>query len=172
MIWIEADGRLVENEKIRLVQERVRQTDPLAIPFGQGTDQFPFDLLETAKFLYIANTLRHAAVWNPFKPRTIVKVFRHSHVVIERDVFGHVAEVRPCLKRLLKDIEPRDGRAARSSWHKAGQNAHRGRFAGAVRSQKSHDFALANFEVQILDRRLTGVTFRQIFDFNHCAIFP
>src|SRR6266576_4338772 len=106
------------------------------------------------------------------KPRTIVKVFRHSHVVIERDVFGHVAEVRSCLKRLLKNIEPRDGRAARSSWHKAGQNAHRGRFAGAVRSQKSHDFALANFEVQILDRRLTGVTFRQIFDFNHCAIFP
>ncbi len=36
LVWIEADGRFVENEKIGLVQQRVRQADPLAITFRQA----------------------------------------------------------------------------------------------------------------------------------------
>src|SRR5207249_6844548 len=79
--------------------------------------------------------------------------------------------VGPRLKRLLKNIEPGDASATRGRWHEARQNAHGGRFACTVWAQKSHDFALANFEIQILDRRLAGVTFRQILNLNHCAIF-
>src|SRR5207249_9603226 len=87
LIWIETDSRLIENEKIGFVQKRICQTDPLAITLGESTDHFPLHLLKTAKFLYVANTLGNAAVRDRFERRAIIKVFRHAHVIIERDIF-------------------------------------------------------------------------------------
>jgi hypothetical protein len=160
LIWIETDGRLVENEKIGFVQKRVRQTDPLAITFGESTDQLLLHFPKAAKFLCIAHALGEAAVRDPFQRRAIIKVFSHAHVGVERHIFRHVAQMGPRLKRLLKNIEPGNVGSARRRRHEAGQNAHGGRFACPVWSQKSHDFALADFEIKILNRRVAGVTFR------------
>ena len=38
--------------------------------------------------------------------------------------------------------------------------------------REPHDFTFADFKIQILDRRLAGVTFGEIFDLNHFAILP
>ena len=38
LIWIEADRRFVQNEKIGLVQKRIGQTDALAVAFGKRAD--------------------------------------------------------------------------------------------------------------------------------------
>ena len=172
MIWIETDCWLIENEKIGLVQKRIGQTDSLSVTFGERTDQFLFHFLQTAKLPYIANALRDAAMRYPFECRAIIEVFRHPHIVVERHMLGHVTEVRPRLQRLLKNVEP-GNRGATGSWrHKAGQYAHGGGLARTVRPQKTHDLALTNFEIQVLDRRLASVTFGQIFNPNHFATFP
>ena len=87
-------------------------------------------------------------------------------------MFRHITEVCPCLQRLLENVEP-GNRGTTGSWrHEAGQYAHGGGLARTIRPQKAHDLALTDFEIQILDRRLAGVTFGQIFDFNHLTIFP
>src|SRR6266566_4008662 len=83
----------------------------------------------------------------------------------------HVAEVRPRLERLLKNVESSDSSAPRSRRHEASENAHGRRFTCAVWPQKSHDLALADLETQILNGRLASVTFCQIFNLNHSAIF-
>ena len=108
--------------------------------------------------------MRHA-----LERRAIIQVFRHTHVAIERNIFRHIAEVRARLKRLFKNVESGDARAAGSRRHEARQDAHGRGFAGTVRSEESHDFALANLEIQILNGSLTSVTFSQILNLDHCA---
>src|ERR1043166_6344387 len=44
LIWIESDCRLVEDQQVRLANERVGQTNTLPVTFRKGTDQFSFDL--------------------------------------------------------------------------------------------------------------------------------
>ena len=78
--------------------------------------------------------------------------------------------MRPGLERLLEGVEARDRSAAGSRRHEAGENPHRRAFAGAVRAEKSHDLAFADLEVQVLDGGLAGVTFGQIFNFDHAAV--
>ena len=111
--------------------------------------------------------MRHA-----FERGAIIEILGHAHVVIERNVFRHVTEMRARLERLLENIEAGDGGAPGSGRHEARQNAHRRALARAVRPEKTHDLALADLEIQILNRGLAGVTFGEIFDFNHFAIFP
>jgi hypothetical protein len=77
--------------------------------------------------------------------------------------------VRARPKRLFKHIESGDARAAGSRRHEARQDAHGRGLAGAVRSEKSHDFAPANLEIQILNSSLTSVPFRQILNLDHFA---
>jgi hypothetical protein len=68
---------------------------------------------------------------------------------------------------LFKNVEARDRCASRGWRHKARQNPHSCAFAGTVWPEKSHDLSFANFEIQIMNRRLARVTFSEIFDFDH-----
>src|SRR5262249_51291457 len=99
----------------------------------------------------------------------IIQVFRDTHVTIEWNIFRHVAEVCAGLEGLFENVKAGDARAAGSRRHETRQDAHRRGFAGAIWPQKSHDFALANLEIQILDGGLTSVTFCQILNRDHCA---
>ena len=71
LIWIETDRRLVENEKIRFVQQRVRQANPLTITFGERADQLLLDFLKSAKFFYISDSFRNAPARDRFERRAI-----------------------------------------------------------------------------------------------------
>ena len=102
-----------------------------------------------------------------FQRCAIVQILRHPHVIVEWNVFWHVAEMGAGLKGLLENIEPSDRRAARSRRHEAGENPHGRRFACSVWSEESHDFPLADLEIKIADRGLPGVLFCQVFDFDH-----
>ena len=106
------------------------------------------------------------------KRRAVTQVLCYAHVAVERHVFWHVTEMRSSLQRLFKNVESRDRRAAGGWRHEACQNSHGGGFASTVGSEKPHDFAAANLEIQIPDGRLASIAFCQIFDFNHFAIFP
>ncbi len=45
LIGIEPARRLVEDEEIGLMDERIGQADPLPVAFGKRADQFLLDLL-------------------------------------------------------------------------------------------------------------------------------
>src|SRR5205814_4499761 len=113
---------------------------------------------QTAEFLYIADSLSHAAMGNAFERGAIIEILRDPHIIIERHVLRHVTQPRPRLKRLFEYIESCDGGAAGSGRHESGQDPHGRRFAGAIRSEKTHDLALADLKIQIPDRGLAGVS--------------
>src|SRR5213078_2841299 len=103
---------------------------------------------------HVANALVHAPVGYAFERRAIIEILCNSHVVVERHIFRHVTEMGASLERLLEDVETCDRRTPRSRRHEAGKNPHGCSLAGAIWSEKPHDLALADFEIQILDRRL------------------
>src|SRR5207249_12340656 len=96
-------------------------------------------------------------MWHPFERRAVIEVFRHPHIGVERYMFRHITEVRPCRERLLKNIEAGNSGATGSWPHEARQYAHGGRLASAVRPQKTHDSACTDFALQILARGLARV---------------
>ena len=102
-----------------------------------------------------------------FERGAIIEILRHAHVVVERHVLRHVADPAARLQRLLEDVKAGDSRSAGCGGHEPRKNSHRSGFARAIRPEKSHDLALANFEIQILNCRLASVTLRQVFDFDH-----
>ena len=57
LVGIKPAGRLVENEQIRFVHQRIRQAHALPITFRKRADQFFLDLFQPAKFLHVADTL-------------------------------------------------------------------------------------------------------------------
>src|SRR5437588_7688627 len=93
-----------------------------------------------------------------FERGTIIEILGDAHIIIERNIFRHVTEPRPRLKRLLEHVKTRDRRAPRSCRHKSGQNPHRRSLARAVGPEESHDLALADLEIQIADGGVTRVT--------------
>src|SRR4051812_33479185 len=60
LVGIEANRRLVENEQIRFVQERVGQSNALTITFREGGDELLLDVLQSAEFLDVTHTFRDA----------------------------------------------------------------------------------------------------------------
>ena len=74
------------------------------------------------------------------------------------------------LERLLEDIETGDAGLSRGGREKAGEDAHRRGFPGAVLAEESDDFALAHFEGNVFDRDIACVSLGQAFDFNHIVI--
>ena len=170
LIWVETNRRLIENEKVGLVQKGIGQTDALAVTLGKCAYGFFLHLFQPAKLFHIANPLCDPAMRDSFEGGPIIEIFSHAHIVVERHVLRHVAEMSAGLQRLLENVEPGDRRPAGGRGHEPGQDAHGRGLAGAIRAEEAHDLALANLEIQIPDRGLAGVTLGQVFNFNHCEI--
>ena len=92
------------------------------------------------------------------------------HFRVERGSFGQVADAFLDLDGLLEDIETGDAGLSRRGRKKAGEDAHRRRFPGAVLAEESDDLALTHFEGDVFDRDIASVSLGQAFDFDHSVI--
>ena len=94
-----------------------------------------------------------------FDLRHKVQVGLDRHFRVERRIFREIADPAPDLEALLKNIVPGDARGAVARRHVAGEDAHRGGLARAVRPQKSEDFTLLDGEGNCVHRLSTVVHF-------------
>ena len=169
LIRVEADRRLVQNDQFRLVHQRVRQSDALAVAFGKLPDDAPAHVRQTALLHHRRHALARFFPAEAFQPRAEFQIFAHAHFGIQRIVFRHETDPPPHLVRLVKNIEARHARRAARRRHEARKNPHRRAFARAVRAEQADDFAARDRERNVADRRAAGVTLRQIGNFNHRA---
>ncbi len=91
------------------------------------------------------------------------KVFPYIHIVIKSIEFGQIANALFHLQRGFGHIQPAYSRRSRSGRQVAGQDLHRGRLAGAIGPQETHDLALTDRERDIVHGFLIAVLFQQIF---------
>jgi hypothetical protein len=71
---------------------------------------------------------------------------------------------------IVEDVETRDARRAGSRRHVAGENAHRGGLACAVRAQKPQDFSFIYGKRYVIHGDYRAVGLGQILYFDQCIL--
>ncbi len=150
LVRIQPDRRLVQDQQLRIVYQRFRQTRPLAISFRQLPDDPPPNVLQPAKLLHFLHTAPDVPPTHTLQLRAETKILIHPHLRIQRDVFRHVSDPPPDFHGLCKHIESRDRHAPRRCGKKAGQNPHRRRLPRAVRTKQPHDFSARHLERHVV----------------------
>ena len=87
------------------------------------------------------------------------EILVHQHVLVERRVFGQVADPPAHRERILGHRMAGDLRLARGGRHEAREDLHGGGLAGAVRTEKAQDLARAHVEGDVVDGAVHAVVF-------------
>ena len=168
LVGIEAVRGLVEDEHGGIVEERLRKADALLVALREGFDGLPAHRTEVAEAddaLDVRLLLRGGAVAPGFRDEA--EKLLDGHLGVGRRVFRQVADQALDDDGFGRDIVAGHQREAGGRTEKAGDHLHRGRFAGAVRPQKSEDVAAPDREGDAIHRAEGPVVLNQTFDFDH-----
>ncbi len=167
LVGIEADGRFVEDEQIRVMNQGVSESDPLFLAFGEGADQGAFFFLQVTHFEHISDAVLDFRAFNAFERGSVAEVFMDPHIAVEGGAFREVSEMLAGLDGLFEDIKPGDGGVARRRGKVAREHAHGGAFSGAVGPEETDDLSLVNFKGNIAHSCEPWVALGEMDDFDH-----
>ncbi len=164
---IEADGGLVEDEHLRVAEQRLGEAHSLPLALGEVPDH-PLDELVAVGLLRHPLDLDAARLGGDALDRGDEgQVVAHRHLRIERRVLRQVADALLHLERLLEDVEAAHFHAAARRRDHAGEDAHGGGLAGAVGSEEAQDLARLHLEGDVLYGLQVAVVLHQMRDFDH-----
>src|SRR5205823_11322414 len=164
---VEAGRRLVEDEDVGIMDERLCEADALLVALRQLSGQAVRHVVDANPRHHVLDPLTPLVARHPFDAGDEIEVLADAHVWIERRRFGKVAGAALRLDGLVEDVEPGDNRFALGGRHVAGQYPHRRRLAGAVGAEKAEDFASFDAEADVVDRGNAAVAFREVLDLDH-----
>ena len=169
LLRVEAGGRLVEDQHVGVVDERLGEADALLVAFRE--------LARTSRSAMSAMRVRSITVLDALRagpptgrPLIFATKSRYSddgHVGVERRRFRQVAGAPLGFDRLVEDVEAGDDRFALGGRHVAGQDAHRRRLAGAVGAEEAEDLAALDAEADVVDGGDAAVAFREVLNLDH-----
>ena len=167
LVGIEARGRLVHDEHVGVMQQRLRHPDPLAEAPGELSDGLLHHLVERAEGGHFPDAGGQPAGRDLAGFPEEAEQFRRGHVRIERAVLGQVAEPAGRVEALRVDIQPGDLGGAPAGREIAGQHLHRGGLPGAVRPQEGDDLPPGNREAHALDGHERPIELAEIARLDH-----
>ena len=167
LVGIETGRRLVHDEHLRVVQQRLGHPDALAKSPGQLSDGLFHHLTERTEGGHFLDPARQGRRRHFARLPEEPEQLRRSHVRVERAVFRQVAEPAGGFETLLVDVQAGDLGGARAGREIAGQHLHRGGLPGAVRPEKGHDLAPGNREAHVLDGHEGPVELTEIARLDH-----
>ena len=167
LVRIEADGRLVQDDEVRFVHQRIGEPDALAESFRELADDAFLDVDQAALLEHGVHPFPAAPPAEALQPRAELQELPHPHVEMDGVVLRHVADPPPHLVRLVEDIETRHPRRAARRRHEAGEDAHGGRFARAVRPEEPDDLPATDRERKSVHGRAARIAFREVADLDH-----
>jgi hypothetical protein len=159
---VEAVDGLVEDQRGWVAEQRPGDAEALAHAEGETADPLGGDRLQTSQFDDLVHPAAGDAVGGRQGPQVGagaaagmggLGVEEGADFLERRGVFG----VRPAVDR----------DAARRRAVEAEDEAHRRRFAGAVRPEKARDQARPDFKGQVVDGSFGAVILGQIMSFDH-----
>ena len=164
---VKVDGRLVQNDILRIAQQRLRNTDTLAVPLGQVANQPMAHFGQACLFHHARDLLRDLLGRHALCFGNKAQVFCRCLLGVQRRNFRQVAQQLFGFPCILKDIAPVDAHTARRGGKAAGHNIHCGGFSRAIRSQKAVDMSVFEREGYIVHRSEIAVFFAQVFHCDH-----
>ncbi len=164
---VQADGGLVQDNDLRLPQQRGGDAHPLAVAFGKVADQPPFHPLQAGAGggdLHSVQAVRPALGSLQFRHKK--QIFPHRHLLVKGRLLRQIPNARLGGLGFLRDIMPRHPHGPRRGGQVAGKNIHRGGLARAVGAEQAVNAAVLHGEADIVHRQMAAVTFCQMFDFD------
>jgi hypothetical protein len=136
---IEAVRGLVEDEHLGVVDERLREPDPLAVALRQMAEHAVGDAPEGAGLDHAVERLVERRAPDAAQLRREAEVGHHAHLVVERRILGEMADAAAHLGRLLEDVVAGDLHGALGGGEVPGDHPHRRRLPGPVGAEEPED---------------------------------
>src|SRR5579862_5958054 len=166
---IESDRGLVEHQHRRIMNQRLREADPLTIALRELPADAVRHVFEAADLERVVERILDLRALHPAQLGDEAQVRIDAHIRIERRILGQVTDAAARLERIVENIEAVDHHSARSRRHKSRDDAHRGGLAGAIGPEKPEYRALVGIERNIAHGDEVAVNFGQMTYFNHYA---
>ena len=149
---IEAGGRLVEKEDLRIVHQAARNLHPAAHSAGERLDLRAAPLGQVNGFQHFVDVLLALGPGHAVELGVDAQVLFDGEVGIAGERLGNHADHAPHRIRFLGHIVAGDDRFAAGDRNQRGHHADQRALACAVRPQQAEDFAVGHREAHVLDR--------------------
>ena len=170
LLRVEAGRRLVEDQHFRVVDERLRQADPLPVALRELAAVAVGHVVDVGALHHRRDALAPLLRRHALDAGDEVEVLAHRHVRVERRRFRQVAGAALGFDRVREDVEPGHRRLAFGRRHVAGQDPHRGGLAGAVRPEEAEDLAPLDTKTDVVHGRDPAVAFGDVLDLDHRSL--
>jgi hypothetical protein len=159
---IESRCRLVEHEQLRVVEERLDQTDLLSVPAREITHT-----ASEVSFEPLRQSGSRPEVVHPARGGAELQELAAREPRIAREVAREVAEPRSDLSARLPAVAPEYAREAARRMQQVEQRADRRRLASTVRSKEPVDLPALNRDRDLVNPTSAPVSLRQAVGFDH-----
>ena len=170
---VKADGGFVQDDDLRVAEQRGGQAHALAVALGQVADQAAAHAGQ-AGALARAGDIGGAGGSFALALELCdkIEIFLHRHVHIKRRDLGHIADAGLGGPGLLLDVMAVDNDGAARRRKVAGDHVHGGGFARAVGPEQAVDAAVLHREADVIDRHMRAVALGQVADFDQSIHSP
>ena len=149
---IQAAGGLVEDQDVRVVDQRLGQAGALLVALGQFADVLLVLGDQAAGLDAPVEALAQPVAGQAAGLADEGQVLVHVHVQVQGNIFGQVADPAPHGERLLQDIDPIHRDRARVGGQEGGDDLHGRALAGAVGAQEAEDLSPVEPERHVVER--------------------
>ena len=167
LFGVEAGGRLIKNQHVGVVHQRLRQADALPVAFRELSAAAVCHVGDARLLHHLVDARLATGPRDPLDARDKRQVLAHRHFGIERRCFGKVAGPPLRLDRLLKYVVSRDNRLSLARRNVAGEHPHRRRLARAVRSEEAENLAPLDGKADVVHRGYGAVPLGEMLNFDH-----
>ena len=166
---VDAKGRLVEQQDLRLVDQRTRQAELLLHAARQLAGQPVLERRKIGKFKQALHARRTLGLRHLVQVGVEVQVLEHRHVGVQAEALRHVGDDVLHAFRVTRHADAAERRVAGRRTQHAGQHAQRRCLAGAVGADQAEQLAARHIEAQRIHRGDLAEAARQALDVDRCA---
>ena len=167
---VEPGGRLVEDQHLGVVNQRLREADALPVAFRQLRAVLRRHVVDVRALHHGRDPVLLFLRGHALDARDEVQVLPDGHVRIQGRRFRQVAGAPLGLDRVSEDVVAGDRRPTVGWRHVAGQDPHRGGLARPVRTQEPENLSAFDSEADVVHGRDPAVAFGDVFDLNHRSL--
>ena len=171
LVRVESVGRLVHDEDLRIVDDRLREARPLAVALGERVDRLLRDGREASLLNDGLHLLLRDLAVEPANLGYELEVLLDDHAAIAGGGLRQVSDAALRAHRVGPDVVPADDGRSRRRREEARYHAHCRRFPGAVRPQEAQHLALRDREGNPLHRLEVAEALLQVLYFQHGSFF-
>src|SRR5688572_21719887 len=164
---VESDHRFVHAHRLRPVEERRAHDQPLLHAVREALDQLVLPLRELEQLEHLVHAPGDLAIGHSVEARMKREELAGSELVVDERSIGDEAKGSLGRLRLSLDVVPVDDYAPGRRLQQAGDHAHGGRLAGAVRTEEAVDLSRLDAQTDAVDCLETAVDLDEVLHRDH-----